>query len=140
VLLQGDHVWLFAPKRKANEAAIIFKSLVAAYDQLFAIVGVHTKYKIVVYHLPMGWGGTSECVIEYDYSNLDLEKFDEWRRYKVPHVSGYVEEMAHNFVHAEMQGSTSGTSTATSVAPRRSSVRAASITAAATSGALWLPM
>jgi len=61
-------------------------------------VGVHTKYKMIVYHLPKGWGGTSECVIEYEYSNLDLDKSDEWRRHKVPHVSGYIEEMAHNFV------------------------------------------
>jgi hypothetical protein len=98
VLLQSDHVWLFAPKRKATEAGMIFKRLTAAYDELYAIVGVHTKYKIVVYHLPKGWGGTSECVIEYDYSNLDLEKSEEWKKHKVPHVSGYIEEMAHNFV------------------------------------------
>jgi hypothetical protein len=124
VLLQSDHVWLFAPKRKSSEAAIIFKYLVAAYDQLYAIVGVHTKYKIVVYHLPKGWGGTSECVIEYDYSNLDLDKFDEWRRYKVPHVSGYIEEIAHNFVgttHAqfgwEMIGWNLGVKVTQKVAP-----------------------
>src|SRR5438046_1755583 len=67
VVLQSDHVWLFAPKRKATEAGMIFKRLTAAYDELYAIVGVHTKYKIVVYHLPKGWGGTSACVIEYDY-------------------------------------------------------------------------
>jgi hypothetical protein len=97
-LLQSDHVWLFAPQRKAKEAATIFKYLLAVYDQLYAIVGVDTKYKIVVYHLPRGFGGTSECIIEYDYSNLELDKFDEWRKYKVPHVSGYIEEMAHNFV------------------------------------------
>lgn len=98
VLLQDDHVWFFAPKRKAREAEIILGSLTRAYDELYRIVGVHTKYKIIVYHLPNGFGGTSECVIEYDYSNLDFDKSEEWKRHKVPHVSGYIEEMAHNFV------------------------------------------
>jgi len=98
VLLDGKHLWLFAPQRKSKEAGIIFRSLTAAYDELYRIVGVHTKYKMIVYHLPKGWGGTSECVIEYDYGNLDFDKSEEWRKHKVPHVSGYIEEMAHNFV------------------------------------------
>jgi hypothetical protein len=98
VLLKSDHLWLFAPQRKTTEAKAIFKRLTSAYDELYRIVGVHTKYKIIVYHSPTGWGGTSECVIDYDYSNLDFDKSDEWRRYKIPHVSGYIEEMAHNFV------------------------------------------
>ena len=98
VLLQNDCVLMFAPQRKAAEAKVIFPYLTRAYDELYAIVGQHTKYKIVVYHLPKGWGGTGECVIEYDYSNLDLDARDEWRKHKVPHVSGYIEEMAHNFV------------------------------------------
>jgi len=71
---------------------------------LYSIVGVHTKYKMVVYHFPEGhpdgWGGTSECVIWYSYKNLDPNAWPEWRRYKVPHVSGHIEEMAHNFVSA----------------------------------------
>ena len=50
--------------------------------------------------MPAGWGGTSECVIEYDYSNLDLDKHEEWTKHKVPHLCGYIEEMAHNFVSA----------------------------------------
>jgi hypothetical protein len=37
-------------------------------------------------------------VIEYDYANLDFDKSEEWRKHKSPHVSGYIEEMAHNFV------------------------------------------
>jgi hypothetical protein len=98
VLLQSDHLWLFAPARKTAESNAIFKRLTAAYDELYRIVGVHTKYKLIVYHLPKGFGGTSECIIEYDYSNLDFDKSDEWRRYKIPHVSGYIEEMAHSFV------------------------------------------
>jgi hypothetical protein len=98
VLLQSDHLWLFAPRSREKEAGIIFNYLVKAYDELYRIVGVHTKYKLIVYHLPKGFGGTSECVIEYDYTNLDLDKSDEWKRHKVPHVSGYIEEMAHNFV------------------------------------------
>jgi hypothetical protein len=98
VLLQGEHLWLFAPKSREKEAGIIFKTLVKAYDELYRIVGTHTKYKLMVYHFPKGWGGTGDCVIEYDYSNLDLAKFEEWTKYKTPHVSGYIEEMAHNFV------------------------------------------
>jgi hypothetical protein len=99
-LLQNEHLLLFAPKRKKKEADIIFRYLSNAYDELLKIVGEHTKYKIVVYHLPKGWGGTGECVIEYDYGNLDFEKSDEWKKHHVPHVSGYIEEMAHNFVSA----------------------------------------
>src|SRR5262245_60100829 len=60
VILQSDHLWLFAPKRKTQEANAIFKILTHAYDELYRIVGDHTKYKIVVYHLPKGWGGTGE--------------------------------------------------------------------------------
>ena len=124
VLLRSEHLWLFAPKRKAKEAGVIFKLLVSAYDELYRVVGVHTKYKIVVYHLPDGYGNTSECVIYYDYSNLDFEKSDEWRQYKVPHVSGYVEEMSHNFVSTtraqfgwEMVGWSLGVKTTQRVAP-----------------------
>lgn len=124
ILLQSDHVWMFAPKGKQKEAQIIFPYLTKAYDQLFSIVGQHTKYKIVVYHLPKGWGGTGDCVIEYDYSNLDLAKQEEWTKYKVPHVSGYIEEMAHNFVGTthvqfgwEMVGWTLGVKATQKVAP-----------------------
>src|SRR6188768_2141852 len=46
LLLQNDHLWLFAPKRKSTEATAIFKRLAAAYDELYRIVGEHTKYKI----------------------------------------------------------------------------------------------
>ena len=98
VLLQNDHLWLFAPQRKSKEATAIFKLLTAAYKEMYGIVGLHTKYKLIIYHLPKGFGGTSECVIEYDYSNLDFDQSEEWRKHKVPHVSGYIEEMAHNFV------------------------------------------
>ena len=56
-----------------------------------------------MYHFPDnhpdGFGATSKYTIWYGYKNLDLQASDEWRRYKVPHVSGYIEEMAHNFVH-----------------------------------------
>jgi hypothetical protein len=124
VVLQGKHLWLFAPKSKSKEAGVIFKTLSAAYEELYRIVGVHTTYKMIVYHLPRGWGGTSEFVIEYDYSNLDFEKSEEWRKHKVPHVSGYIEEMAHNFVRTtraqfgwEMIGWSIGVKTTQRVAP-----------------------
>jgi hypothetical protein len=71
---------------------------------LYKIVGVHTKYKVVVYAFPENsrhaTGGTSECSINYSDKNLNLERFDEWKLHKVPHLSGYIEEMAHNFVSA----------------------------------------
>ena len=98
VLLQSNHLWLFAPKSRSHEAGVIFKYLVNAYEELYRIVGAHTKYKLVIYHLPDGFGGTSECVIEYDFGNLDFNRSTEWQRHRVPHVSGYIEEMAHNFV------------------------------------------
>jgi hypothetical protein len=103
-LLDNTNVCFFVPKRREKEAKIILGYLVKAYDTLYQIVGTHTKYKIVVYAFPKGnphgWGGTSECSIEYDDSNLDLERQPEWTQYKVPRVSGYIEEMAHNFVDA----------------------------------------
>jgi hypothetical protein len=87
---------------------------------------MHTKYKIVVLHLPKGFGGTSECVIEYNYDNLDFTKSEEWTKYKVPHVSGYIEEMAHNFVSTarvqfgwEMVGWSLGVKVTQKVAPNQ---------------------
>jgi|GEM_PF-1921705 len=101
IMLDDRGMRLFAPKRKAKEAQIIFGYLVKAYDELQRIVGSQPEYKLVVYHFPEGsehaWGGTSECVIWYGYKNLELDQQEEWTRYKVPHLSGYIEEMAHNF-------------------------------------------
>jgi hypothetical protein len=104
MFLDNANVCMFAPKRREKEAKIVFDYLIKAYDAMYQIVGQHTNYKIAVYAFPkgnpLGWGGTSECSIEYDDSNLDLAGQKEWTRYKVPHVSGYIEEMAHNFVIA----------------------------------------
>lgn len=104
VLLDSANVCLFVPRRREKGAQIVFGYLVKAYDAFYKIVGAHTNYKMVVYAFPKGnpngWGGTSECSIEYDDSNLELERQPEWTQYRVPHVSGYIEEMAHNFVSA----------------------------------------
>jgi hypothetical protein len=104
VLLDSKHVCFFAPARKRKEAEIVFGYLTKAYDELYEIVGRHTEYKIAVYAFPKGnphgWGGTSNCSIEYDDANLDFEQHSEWTKHSIPHVSGYIEEMAHNFVHA----------------------------------------
>ncbi len=104
IVLDSDFVIMFAPKKKAKEAKIIFGYLVKAYDELYRIVGRHTEYKIAVFHFPEnnehGWGGTCNCEIEYSYKSLDLNSQKEWQQYKIPHVSGYIEEMAHSFVHA----------------------------------------
>jgi len=106
VVFDGDYVRFYAPKRKEKEAKIIHGYLVRAYDELYRIVGVHTKYKIVVYPLPKSnplcFGGTSECTIWHSDSNLDFQSLPEWKSYRVPHVSGYIEEMAHNFVSASL--------------------------------------
>lgn len=102
VMLDSNYVCLFAPEEKTQEAKIIFRYLVKAYDELYRIVGRHTEYKIVIYHLPEDnpnfSGGTSNCTLWYGYKNLDLNSFEEWKKFLVPHVSGYIEEMAHNFV------------------------------------------
>ncbi len=104
IVLDSTYVQLFAPKKKLKEAKIISRYLVQAYDELYSIVGIHTKYKMVVYHFPENnknaFGGTSNSTIWYGYKNLDLDSQKKWTQYKVPHVSGYIEEMAHNFVHS----------------------------------------
>jgi hypothetical protein len=106
VVIDSEHVRFYAPKRKEREASIIHGYLVRAYSELYQMVGIHTKYKIVVYSLPKDnphcIGGTSECTIWYSYENLDVESQEEWKQYHVPHVSGYIEEMAHNFVSASL--------------------------------------
>ena len=104
VMFDDARLRLFAPKRKAESAKIIFGYLLKAYDELYRIVGVYPEYKLVVYHFPekneYAWGGTSECSIWYSYKNLDLESQEEWKQYQIPHLSGYIEEMAHNFCSA----------------------------------------
>lgn len=104
IMLNSPNVCLLAPKRREKAASVVFPYLVRAYDELYEIVGVHTKYRILVYAFPKGFpgvrGGTSGCVIKYTDENLVLENQAEWKEYHVPHVSGYIEEMAHNFVWA----------------------------------------
>jgi hypothetical protein len=104
VLLDSQNVCFFAPARRETEARTVLGYLVKAYDALYRIVGVHTDYRIAVYAFPggnpNGWGGTSECSIEYDDGNLNFARQPEWVKHGVPHVSGYIEEIAHNFVHA----------------------------------------
>lgn len=106
MLLENEHVRLFAPKRRERDARIVFPYLVKAYNELYKITGVHTRYKVSVYNFtkgnPNGWGGTGTeaCTIEYSEETLDLATQPEWQRFHVPHVAGYIEEMAHNFVNA----------------------------------------
>lgn len=103
-LLKSERVYIFAPKHREESAQTVLPYLTKAYDALYDIVGVHTKYIIVVYNFPPGHadasGGTSECTLWYDDTNLDLSQQEEWNTYKIPHVAGYIEEMAHNFVAA----------------------------------------
>jgi hypothetical protein len=129
-LLKSEHVYLFAPKTREDAAKIVLPYLTRAYDVLYGIVGVHTQHIIAVYNFPPGhkdaFGGTGNCTLWYDDTNLDLGRQDEWNRYHVPHVSGYIEEMAHNFVAAthaqfgwEMVGWSIGTIASAAVAPNR---------------------
>ena len=128
IMLDSTHVRLFAPKTRQQEAQVIFGYLVKAYDELYQVIGIHTRFRIVVYHFPETSpsfsGGTSNCTIRYGYRNLDLAGDPEWKTYRVPHVSGYIEEMAHNFVDAsgvqfgwEMVGWIVGSKTSLAVAP-----------------------
>lgn len=104
VILQSPDILLFSPKKREREALIIFDHVGRAYGELYRIVGRRPRYKIVIYHFsegsPHAFGGTSDCTIWYGYENLALEKQEEWVKHQVPHVSGYIEEMAHNFVAA----------------------------------------
>lgn len=104
ILLKSSYVWLFASRKREREAKIILEYLEKAYQELYRIVGRHPRFKIIVYHFPEGnpyaRGGTSNCAIWYSYKNLSLETQEEWNQHHVPHVSGYIEEMAHNFVAA----------------------------------------
>lgn len=104
-LLKSERVWMFAPKALEKEAGIVHPYLVNAYNALYAITGDHTKFIIVVYCFPKGhsdaFGGTSDCTIWYDDRSLRLQKSEEWRNYGIPHVSGYIEEMAHNFAYTQ---------------------------------------
>lgn len=106
VVLDDRYVRICAPKRWEKEAGIILQYLAKAYDELYRIAGLHTEYKIIVYHFPKLHpycaGGTSKCTIRYSYENLDLESRVEWQQHRVPHVAGYIEEMAHNFVASSM--------------------------------------
>jgi hypothetical protein len=101
-LLTSEHIYFFAPKSYEAESKIILPYLIKAYDALRDIVGVDTEYILVVYNFPKGhregWGGTGNCTLWYDDSNLRLGEHEEWKRRRIPHVAGYIEEMAHNFV------------------------------------------
>jgi len=48
VMLDSPNVSLLAPKAREQAAAIVMPYLVRAYDELYKIVGVHTKYQILV--------------------------------------------------------------------------------------------
>jgi len=101
IMLDDARLRLLAPKRKTREAKLVFGYLLRAYDELYRLVGVHPEYKLVVYHFPENnehaKGGTSNCTIWYSYRNLELELQKEWTQCSVPHLWGYIEEMAHNF-------------------------------------------
>src|SRR5206468_11300552 len=75
VMLDSTNVSILAPKGRQQAAAIVLPYLARAYDEIYKIVGVHTKYKLLVYAYPKGTpgvrGGTAGCVIKYTDENLD---------------------------------------------------------------------
>jgi hypothetical protein len=130
VLLRSENVWLFAPKSREEAANIVHPYLVGAYDALHEITGVHTEYIMAIYNLPEGhkdaFGGTKNCSIYYGDRNLRMDEHEEWQRFRIPHVSGYIEEMGHNFVDRtgvqfgwEMVGWSIGIQASTKVAGNR---------------------
>ena len=102
VQLDDERVRIYSPKRYERESKIVMKYLTKAYNELHRMTGVHTDYKIIVYHFPKEHrycrGGTSMCTIRYSYRNLEFDKAAEWNKHRMPHVVGYIEEMSHNFV------------------------------------------
>jgi len=49
VMLDSTNVSILAPKGREKGAAVVLPYLARAYDELYKIVGDHTKYKMLVY-------------------------------------------------------------------------------------------
>ena len=104
LLLEDDNLQMWVPLRYENHSRIIFDYLETGYGNLSSMFGAHEyPYKFSVEHYPSGspyfWGGTdARGTIRYGYSNLE-DDTPEWNNYRVPHMIGYYEEMAHSFAY-----------------------------------------
>jgi hypothetical protein len=99
ILIESEHISYFAPKLGEPYARLVVPILERAYKELKVWhAGAEPSFRISVEHYPNGHprnkGGTSDCVIFYGFENIG--RMDDNAR-KIPHVSGYIEEMAHNF-------------------------------------------
>jgi hypothetical protein len=102
LLLEDSNMQMWVPLRYETHSRVIFRYLQDGYAALKELFGDHDmSVKFSVEHYPEGspyaTGGTGALGgITYSYSNL-VDNTPEWNQYGIPHVSGYFEEMAHNF-------------------------------------------
>lgn len=99
VLVESEHVSFFAPKSGSAYARLAVPILERAYNELGVLhAGMEPDYRISVEHYPRGhrrnFGGTSGGTLFYGFENIGRWEDKPGR---VPHVIGYVEEMAHTF-------------------------------------------
>mgnify|MGYP003693864821 CR=1 FL=1 len=121
-------MWLFALETQSTGGSRRdLQALIAAYDELYAIVGVHTKYKD--HRLPPSariQRDQREIACRYDYSTSTSSKSERWKKHRCAHVSGYIEEMANcrhdaRPVRLEMIGWSLGVKATKRIARNRSS-------------------
>jgi len=105
VLIEDPDLEMWVPKKDEENYRIVFKYLEDGYQVLKNIYGGHDmsfKFSVEQYPFssPYFLGGTDGVgTIRYGYSTLTPEDVStEWKIYKIPHVIGYYEEMAHCFL------------------------------------------
>lgn len=103
LLLEGPNLQMWVPQRYSEHGQVVFEYLQKGYPIISELLGGYKlPYKLSVEHYPREseyWSGGTRGIgtIEYDYTNLEGNS-PEWTKYEVPHVVGYYEEMAHNFI------------------------------------------
>jgi hypothetical protein len=104
LLLEDSNIQMWVPKRYEEHSQVVFKYLQDGYTFMMNLFGNHDmSVKFSIEQYPQGspyiWGGTDAAgTIRYSCDNL-IDNTPEWNLYKVPHVVGYYEEMAHCFIH-----------------------------------------
>jgi|GEM_PF-1500759 len=100
VVVESDHLVVFAPKRDAARARALASFLEEAYDEMVNIYGLHPIFKFCVEHFPpgheRGWGGISGAGT-IGYTTEALDRFARMKRRDVRGFAGYTEEMCHGF-------------------------------------------
>lgn len=99
-VIQGAHVWVFAPENNAAEAKALAAFLEKAYSAMKVQYGTDLVFKFSVEHYPpgteRGWGGISGAGT-IGYTPESLDRFKELGTTDVRGFAGYVEEMCHAF-------------------------------------------